>query len=258
MQAISCSYTLQKIPNDNLNAINPLPGHLCPEFSAQPPVHHLERRLRLVKWHHVSTSMNLQESEVAVRLDLTNLLAIAVNLEVLHLGLLELLLTGPLKCLSPGLVAEPVADVVGITSVDEDWDLLENTGNNAVVWLHPVSLQKEVAVDVKVARVIGRNFGTDSLHDLLLVEVGRDPVNFVVAELVVATWPANIINVLASALVGANHGIVAVDGGRHARPDRLGVVAVLDQASAARVGVVHGRARAHPHHRPWGGSTRTE
>jgi len=192
----------------------------------------------------VATSVNLHEGEVAVRLELANLLAIAVNLEVLHLGLLVLLLTGPLKCLSPGLVAEPIADVISITSVDKDWNLLEDTRNDAVVGLHPVTLEKEVAVDVKVARVVGRDLSADGLHDLLLVEVARDPVNLVVAELVVTAWPADIVDVLACALVGTDHGVVAVDGGGHTRPDRLRLVAVLDQAGATWVGVVHGLAGA--------------
>jgi len=52
----------------------------------------------------VATSVELHEGEVATGLDLANSLAVAVDLEVLHLGLLEALGTGPLKRLSPSLV----------------------------------------------------------------------------------------------------------------------------------------------------------
>ncbi len=55
---------------------------------------------------------------------------------------------------------------------------------------------------------------------------------------------ADIIDVLASALVRSNHSVVTVDGGRHARPDRLRFVAVLNEAGTARVGIVHGLALA--------------
>lgn len=192
----------------------------------------------------MATSVQPQEGEVTARLDLTDLLAITVNLEVLHLCLPVLLLARPLESLSPGLVAKPVADVVGITSVDENGNLLEDSRNNAVEWLHPVATEKEVAVDVEVARLVVADLGTDGLHDLLLVEVALYPIKLVVAEAVATTRLADIIDVLAGALVRADHSVVAVDGGRHTAPDRLGVVAVLDQAKAARKSVVHGPAGA--------------
>ena len=183
--------------------------------------------------------MKPHEGEVTAGLDLTNSLAVTVDLEVLHLSLLVVLGTRPLKRLSPGLVAEPVADVVGITSVDQDGDLLKDTGNDAVERLHPVTLEKEVTVDVEVARLVVGDLSADGLHDLLLVKVALYPVKLIVAKRVAATRLANIVDVLASALVRTNHSVVAVDGCRHARPDRLGVVAVLNEAGATRVGVVH-------------------
>lgn len=109
--------------------------------------------------------------------------------------------------------------------------------------LHPVTLEKEVAVDIEIARLVGRDLSTNSLHNLLLVEVALYPVKLIVAQRVATARLANIVDVLASALVWANHGIVAVDGGRDARPDRLGFVAILNQAGTAGVSVVHGLAR---------------
>ena len=192
----------------------------------------------------MTASVQPHEGEVAARLDLANLLTVTTELEVLELGLGVVLLARPLKGLGPRLVAEPVADVVSITSVDKDWNLLKDTRNEAVVWLHPVTLQQEVAVDVEVAAVVGVDLCANGLHDLLLVEVRGDPVNLVIAEVVVTAGSADVVDVLASALIRANHGVVAVDGGGHTAPNRLGSVAVLNEAGAARVGIVHGLALA--------------
>ena len=192
----------------------------------------------------MATSMQLHKGEVTTRLDLSNCLAVAVNLEVLHLGLLEVFVTRPLKLLSPGLVSKPVADIIGIAGIDQDRYLSKDAGNDTVVRLHPVTLEQEVAVDVKVAGLVRGDFSAQGLHDLLLIEILLNPVEFVVAQRVATARLANVVDILASALIRANHGIVAVDGGRDARPDRLGLVAVLDEAGAARVGVVHGLALA--------------
>ena len=108
--------------------------------------------------------------------------------------------------------------------------------------LHPVTLEQEVAVNVEVARLVAGDLGTDSLHDLLLVEVALNPLKLVVAERVAAAWLADVVDVLASALVRTNHGVVAVDGSGNTGPDRLRVVAVLNEAGAAGVGVVHSLA----------------
>lgn len=133
----------------------------------------------------------------------------------------------------------------GITySVDEDWDLLEDARHQAVEWLHPVTSEEEVSVNVKVAAVVLADLGTESLHDLVLVEVLADPLELVVAKTAALAVLGDIVDVSASLLVRTDHGIVAVDGCRDARPDTLAVVAVLDQAQATRKGVVHGLALA--------------
>ena len=192
-----------------------------PEVTGQPPVEHLEGGLGLVVGDHVATGVQPHEGEVTARLDLTDLLAVAIDLEVLHRGVLEALLARPLQSLGPGLVAEPVADVVGVTGVDEDGDLLEDAGNDAVEGLHPVTAKEEVTVDVEVAGFVVADLSADGLHDLLLVEEALYPVKLIVAEAVAAARLANIVDVLASALVRTDHGVVAVDGSRHTAPDRL-------------------------------------
>lgn len=202
-------------------------------------------------------SKDLHKGEVATRLDLTPLLAI-LKLQITELDLVEGLLTGPLESLGPGVVSEPVADEVGITSVDKDWDLFQDTGDEAVEWLHPVALEQEVAVDVKVAAVVAGDFGADSSLDGLIVQPIADPSKSGVAEVaIVLTLASDIVDVLenlistklmtvnvtsaylASPLIRTNHGVVTVDASRYAGPDTLAVVAVLDQALASRKSVVH-------------------
>ena len=71
----------------------------------------------------MSGFIDSHEREVATGLDLA--VGLVVDREILHLSRVEVLLATPDKGLTPGLVAEPVADVVGVTSVDEDRDLLK-------------------------------------------------------------------------------------------------------------------------------------
>jgi len=126
----------------------------------------------------------------------------------------------PLKCLRPGLVAEPVADEVGITSIDEDRDLLEDAGNKSVERHHPVTLEEEVAVDIEVAGLVVADFYTQRLLNVILVEVVADPAELGVAEVVaILAFATDIIDVLAGALVWADHSVVAVDGSGDTRPD---------------------------------------
>ena len=123
--------------------------------------------------------------------------------------------------------------------IDEDWNFGDNTGDKAVERLHPVTLEQEVAVDVKVAAVVARSLGTKRFHDFLLVQVFTDPLKVLVAQIASLALLADIIHILSGALVGAHHGVVAVNRSRHAGPNGLAVVAILDEGSAARVGILH-------------------
>lgn len=193
----------------------------------------------------MSRTIDLHEREVAAGLDLAVLLLGFTKVEVLDIGTVELLLARPLQSLSPGLVAEPVADKVGITGVDQDGDLLEDLGNKAVERLHPVTLEEEVAVDVKVAAVIAIDLSTNGVANLLLVQVFADPAESAVAEVAaVLTLATDVIDVLTGALVRSNEGIVAVDGGRDTAPDATALITVVDQRLAAGKGVVHALALA--------------
>lgn len=78
-----------------------------------------------------------------------------------------------------------------------------------------------------------------------LVQVLRDPVQLLVAQApAVGAFGPDVIGVLSAALVGADDGVVAVDGSWDARPDAAAVVAALDERFAAGKGVVHGLAFA--------------
>lgn len=183
------------------------------------------------------------ECEVPARLECASLLL--AKLEILGLGGIEAALALPLQRLSPGPVAEPVADIIRIAGVDQDWDLLEDAGDEAVEWLHPVALEQEVAVDVEVARVVRRDLSAKCVDHILLVEVLGDPAQRAVAEVGgVLALTADVVDVLAGALVGPDERVVAVDAGGHAGPHALALVAVLDQGLAAGEGVVHSLAFA--------------
>jgi hypothetical protein len=63
----------------------------------------------------VSSSMNLDEGEVAAGLNVANFLGFGRQLELLKLGSSIVLLALPLKSFGPSLVAQPVANVISIT-----------------------------------------------------------------------------------------------------------------------------------------------
>lgn len=215
-------------------------------LTTQPAVEELQAGLGLVHGDHVATTVETHVSEVTVRLDLADLLASVLVLlddDILHLSSGILRLAGPLKSLSPSLVTEPVADEVGVTGIDEDRDLLKKTGHQAVVRLHPIAVEEEVAVDVEVARIIAIDLSAKGLAHTLLVEVLAHVAHALVAKVgLVLTLSANVIDVLASALVRSQQSVVAVDGRRDTDPSALTVVASFNHLLAARQSIVHGLA----------------
>lgn len=216
------------------------------QVARQPAVQKIERRLGLVKGRHVSGLEDLEEGQVAVRLQPAVVFAILAggNLDSLALSFLEALVAGPLELVGPSPVTEPVADEVSIASIDEDRDLVENLGDQSEVRLHPITLEQEVAVNVKVAAVVLVNLGAESLHDFGLVQPLRNVLEFVIAKAAALAVTANIVRVAAAALVRTNHGIIAVDTGGYAGPGTLGIIARFDQRLAAGEGVVQGLAGA--------------
>lgn len=215
-------------------------------FTADPAVEELQTGLGLVHGDHVASAVETHEGEVAVGFDLANLLALVLVLhdfDVLQGSSSVLLLAGPLESLSPGLVAQPVADEVGVTGVDQDRDLLKKVGDQTVVGLHPVTVEQEVTVDVKIARVVALDLSTDGLANFGLVQVFRDIVHALIAQVGPRiTLGADVVDVLSSLLVRANEGVVAVDRSRNAQEGTLSVVARLNQGLAAGQSIVHGLA----------------
>jgi len=192
----------------------------------------------------VTSTENLEESEVPAVFNLAILVAV-IELDVLDASLVEGLLTRPLKGLGPCLISEPIADKVGITSIDQNWDFLEDPWHKAVERLHPVALEKEISVDIEVTAVIAADFDAKFLLDFPLIQILADIAKSRIAEIIrVFALATNIIDVLAGSLVGTNERIVAIDTCRNTGPDAFAIVAVLDQALAARESIVHSLAFA--------------
>ena len=100
--------------------------------------------------------------------------------------------------------------------------------------LHPVALEEEVAVNVEIAAVVASDLGAQCLHDFLVVQVFADPAELGIAQVAaVLALAADVVDVLACALVWAEERVVAVDGCGHAGPDAFAVVAALDERFAA-------------------------
>ena len=187
----------------------------------------------------MSSTKDAHESEVTRALDSSSLLIL--QLKVLGLGLLIVLAPGPLKSVGPSTVSEPVADEVRISRIDKHWYLVKDLWHHTVERHHPIALEQEVTVDIKVARIVRRNLDTKRLHNVLLVQVLRSPSEGGIAEVrIILALSADIVDVLAGTLVRADHSVITVDGGWDTRPDGLRLVALLDQRLAARKSVIHG------------------
>ena len=183
--------------------------------------------------------------DLAIGLVLELLGSIGRGNKVLKVRLGKVLVARPLELVGPSLVSEPVADEVNITSVDKNRDLLQDLGDKLVVGLHPITGKHEVAVNVEVATVIAVDLGTDGLADLLLVKELGDPAHGRVAQVGgILARSTNVVDVATGALVGTHHGVVAVDGGRDARPGTAGVVAALNQGLTTGQSAVHTLALA--------------
>ena len=207
-------------------------------FPTDPSVEEVQRLLGAVIWHHVAGAKDLHEGEIPTCLHLSRLVTV-LELQILDLGLVISGLTRPLQSLGPTLVSEPVADKVSISGIDQDLQILEKSGHEAVVWLHPVTLEQEVPVDIEIARVIAADFDAELFLDILLIEELADPVQFRIAQVAILALLTDIIYVLASSLEWADHGVVAIDACRNTRPHALAVVAILNKALAAGKGIVH-------------------
>jgi len=174
-----------------------------------PLVEEIQRRLWLVHGYHMSSSEDLSEAQVSAGLGLAVLVSVSES-HIDTLGLVKGFLAGPFKGFGPGLVAKVVADEVSVTSVDENGDLLKDARDHTVEWLHPVTLEQEVSVDISVAGIVAGNLSTESLLDVALIQVVADPCKTCVAEVAILALATYIVNVLAGALVGSNEVVVAV------------------------------------------------
>ncbi|KAI6772036.1 hypothetical protein HG530_002994 [Fusarium avenaceum] len=225
------------------NIITQAHNFILEPLTTEPAVEEVGRSGGLIHGNHVASTVDLHESEVTAGLDLAVLLVLEG--EALQIGVAEVLLARPLELVGPGLVTEPVADEIGITSVDENGDLVKNVGDELVERLHPVTGKEEVSVDVHVAAVVAADLSTKSLLDLLTVQVIGDVAKTRVAKVgAVLTLASDVVDILAGALVGAHHGVVAVDAGGDTGPGAARLVTTLDQGLATGQSVVHRLALA--------------
>ena len=64
-------------------------------------------------------------------------------------------------------------------------------------WLHPISLEQEITVNIKVAAIIAAHFSAKLLHNLVLVQIFADPSQSRVAEIArILTLATDVVNVL--------------------------------------------------------------
>lgn len=187
----------------------------------------------------MASLVDTHEGEVAAALHLAILLVIKG--QALQVSAREVLVARPLQSISPSLVSEPVADVIGITGVDKDGNLLDEIRDETVEGLGPVTLEQKVPVDVGVAALVVLNFSANGIHDILLVQVIRNPGGFSVAQvLLVLALLTDIVHIVTSSLERTDHSIVAVDGTWDTGPGALRFVATLDERLATGKSVVHG------------------
>lgn len=111
--------------------------------------------------------------------------------------------------------------------------------------LHPIPRKQEISINVKIATIISIRLRSQRLNHFRLVQVLSDPVELLVAQAAsIGAFDADIVGVLARALIGADDGVVAVDACGDAGPDAAGAVAAIDEGFAAREGVIHALAFA--------------
>lgn len=192
-------------------------------------------------------AINLHVSEVSRRLDLAVLLA--VGLQGRELGALVVLVAGPLELVGPSLVAEPVADEVRVSSINEYRDLLEDARNQQMERLHPVTVEQEIPVDIEVAAVVAIDgLHAQSGHDLPFVEVLVDVAQSWVAEAAAFAVNTYVVRVPARLLIGTENLVVAVDGGWNTAQPALALVAAANHGLAPGQGIIHRLAVAFTEH----------
>mmetsp|Transcript_6126 Transcript_6126/g.20300 ORF Transcript_6126/g.20300 Transcript_6126/m.20300 type:complete len:268 (-) Transcript_6126:510-1313(-) len=204
---------------------------------------HRERVGWLVARDHVAGVVHTQKGEAVRRLERARLLAASHPRH--RAGGRKVRAVRPWHGLCPGLVAEPVADVVLVPRVDEDaHSVAKLVGELLLVALHPVARELEAESDDVVAvgplalthAEGGTHFGA--------VEVGGD-VGEVVAERRLLARLAHVVHVHAACLVRQQQRRVAhLDRDQARRGDGL---ARLDRCDARRRGRLHRSVRQVAH-----------
>ena len=152
----------------------------------------------------------------------------------------EGVVAGPLESIGPSLVAEPVADEVDVTGVDQHGNLSQDIGHHLLDGQEPVAALAKGRVDLFAAVFEAFDLYSESLQDLGLVEPRLDVVHFLVAE-VSFTILANVVHIEMCVREGLQKGAVTGFAGAETAV-LVAVVARLDSLLASREGICHGLA----------------
>ncbi len=109
-----------------------------------------------------------------------------------------------------------------------------------MIRLHPIAVEQEVPIHVKIAGRVPVDFRSQRLFDLVAVQELGDPSQLRIAKVFrVFAFLPDIIHVLPGSLVRTHHHVVAINRSRDARPYTFAVIAVGNKRLATRQGIIH-------------------
>lgn len=85
-----------------------MPSAMTVKHTDQPTL------LKIVFRRKEGGSVHSHKREIATTLDLADFPAVTIKLQILELDIVVRLLAGPLERFGPGVVAEPIADEIGV------------------------------------------------------------------------------------------------------------------------------------------------
>lgn len=171
------------------------------QLLAQPAIQHIKCVRRLIIRNHVSSTEDAQECESTVlcSAELTTLFASCSRVPFCIIGCCEFFTTTPRQLQGPCLVAEPIADKVSISSVNQYPDtIFKNRRHFINIRPHPVTgklytnkLERthtypkgtyvKLEIDLHVTAFIFPDLSANSLLDIFPVQVFLNALQNLVA-----------------------------------------------------------------------------
>mmetsp|Transcript_3707 Transcript_3707/g.9359 ORF Transcript_3707/g.9359 Transcript_3707/m.9359 type:complete len:341 (+) Transcript_3707:215-1237(+) len=166
-------------------------------------IEHLEARRWLVHWHHVARIEDAQESEALCTPDFAGVHSLALFVGRLPFeiwGIVERGFAWPVHLEGPRFVAQPVADEILVSGVDENANpIAEHIGQLLLIVLHPVTAEHHVDFHVAVCPLGVCLVNAEVREHLRASKIFAD-VAEVVAETRHVTFNAHVIDVHAAEL----------------------------------------------------------